>query len=706
MREKSAAVHPRRAAYRTRAPRPSRTSSRPRSRPSSERPPPGPGRLAEMKFDGYRILARLDRGKVSLKSRNENDWTAKFSSIACAVAEELDVRAAYLDGEVAIVRPDGTTSFQALQNLAGGGAIEGVLVYFVFDLLHLDGFDLTRAPLEARKAELERIVGAIKGPTPIRYAAHVVDQNEGFFEQAGKHGLEGIVCKRREGPNLSGRSRDWLKVKCIKRQEFVVGGFTEPEGSRPGIGGLLVGVYDKKGDLVFAGGVGTGFTQGLLRELRKEARSGSPAIDLAVLDAGRRARRRPVVGSSPSWSPRSRSPSGPTTTSPSPPFVSRHARRQGPAHHRPRASGRRDRTPALAGAAQAPLPDRARAHEATAVDARAAAAPREPRALGRAAAVRRGKADEEAAPSSPASTSPIRRASSTPSSGLTKLAVARFYEAIAPHGSSPPSSIGRRRSSAAPGASHKPCFCQKHRGLLGARVDSPRPHPVRRLGSASTSSSTTSPHSSASPRSASSRSTPGTRASPTSRPRSRHLRSRSRATASFGRPAVAAAVQVKDALAVLGPRELRQDDRRRGPPTSLRRSRRRSIGRRAKELLARRREAPPRRRAARLHAWRWASPAASGRSTSTPCGTCAARRASPPTTTRSPERADVSPCRSRGASSPRAAERIEVSAHRVPRRDARRTSPTDPWAAYANTPPAHHEARARCLSGSVDGASR
>jgi bifunctional non-homologous end joining protein LigD len=408
-----------------------------------DRPPSGPGWLAEMKFDGYRILARLDHGKVTLKSRNENDWTAKFASIARAVAE-LDVHAAYLDGEVAVVRPDGTTSFQALQNLAGGGALEGALVYFVFDLLHLDGFDLTRAPLEARKELLDEIVKTAKPGSVVRYASHVVDKNEAFFAQAGRHGLEGIVCKRRDGPYLSGRGRDWVKVKCIKRQEFVVGGFTEPEGSRPGIGGLLVGVYDDVGSLVFAGGVGTGFSQGLLRELRKKldriARPTSP-FSTPVVARGVCRWVEPVLVAEVAfseWTDDDRL---------------RHPSFQGM---------RDDKDPR------------------TIVRERPADAPERPRTLlppkhpyrtgpiakparsGEPPAVRRRKDDEE-----PALVAGVRITNPSrvvyPELGLNKLAVARFYEAIAPR--ILPGLVDRPTTLVrCPEGVHEPCFYQKHRG--------------------------------------------------------------------------------------------------------------------------------------------------------------------------------------------------------------------------------------------------
>lgn len=226
-------------------------------------PPEGPEWLHEQKFDGYRILAEVDRGTVHLFSRRFKDWTVAFPTVATAVAE-LPVHDAVIDGEVAAVLPDGRTSFQALQNARHGRHI----VYFVFDLLALDGDDLTPLPLEQRKARLEQLVNPARGePRVIRYSDHVASNGRAFFELACQHGLEGILSKRRDKPYLPGRGPDWQKTKCLLRQELVIGGFTDPEGSRTGVGALLVGYYDGP-TLVYAGKVGTGFSRAVLGELR------------------------------------------------------------------------------------------------------------------------------------------------------------------------------------------------------------------------------------------------------------------------------------------------------------------------------------------------------------------------------------------------------------------------------------------------------
>ncbi len=228
--------------------------------------PEGDAWLHEMKFDGYRIGCRIDGADVRLLTRSGQDWTAKLPEVAAA-ARRLRVRTALLDGEVAVVRPDGRTSFQALQQVFGGGPRAG-LVYFVFDLLHRDGEDLTPRPLEERKRRLVAVVRRGGRAGVIRVADHVVGEGGRVFAEACRLGFEGIVSKRRADPYVPGRHGSWLKVKCVQRQEFVIGGFTDPEGSRAGIGALLVGVHDASRRLVFAGKVGTGFTQRVALDLR------------------------------------------------------------------------------------------------------------------------------------------------------------------------------------------------------------------------------------------------------------------------------------------------------------------------------------------------------------------------------------------------------------------------------------------------------
>lgn len=228
-------------------------------------PPEGPEWLHEQKFDGYRILASVNDGDVRLHSRRFRDWTIEFPAVVRALAE-LPIRRALIDGEVAVVMPDGRTTFQGLQNSFRDPRAN--LVYFAFDLLALDDEELAHLPLEQRKERLAELVKRSRSSV-LRYSDHVIGNGAAFFRKACERELEGIVSKRRDKPYLPGRSMAWRKVKCIQRQELVIGGFTEPEGDRRGIGALLVGYYE--GDrLVYAGKVGTGFSFAMLVELRRK----------------------------------------------------------------------------------------------------------------------------------------------------------------------------------------------------------------------------------------------------------------------------------------------------------------------------------------------------------------------------------------------------------------------------------------------------
>jgi bifunctional non-homologous end joining protein LigD len=230
--------------------------------------PHGEGWLHEVKLDGYRALCRIDEGRVTFLTREAQDWTERFSALADA-AQRLPVRQALLDGEVVALGEDGKSSFQLLQNSLRRGPAAN-LVYFAFDLLHLNGWDLTRSPLKLRKDLLEKILSresAGEVAPALRYSGHWIGRGEALYRESCRMGLEGIVSKRADQPYRPGRGRDWLKVKCFKSQEFVIGGFTDPSGSRTGLGALLLGVYDKK-NLIYAGKVGTGFTQQSLKDLR------------------------------------------------------------------------------------------------------------------------------------------------------------------------------------------------------------------------------------------------------------------------------------------------------------------------------------------------------------------------------------------------------------------------------------------------------
>jgi bifunctional non-homologous end joining protein LigD len=230
------------------------------------RPPKGPGWLFEPKLDGYRVLCRVEDGDVKVLTRRGNDWTKEFGSIAEAV-RKLPCKAGLIDGEAVVLDSHGVSSFQRLQNALKGDNTRIELV--AFDLLHLDGWDLKSVPLIERKALLERLLES--SPASIRYGAHVTEDGNKFFAAACKLGLEGIVAKRAADPYREReRTRSWLKVKCLRRQEFVIVGFTDPGGSRTGFGALLVATRDaKRAPLRYAGKVGTGFDERMLRGLLK-----------------------------------------------------------------------------------------------------------------------------------------------------------------------------------------------------------------------------------------------------------------------------------------------------------------------------------------------------------------------------------------------------------------------------------------------------
>ncbi len=254
-------------------------SVRPQLATLVEQAPAGDQWFNEIKFDGYRMLCQVERREVKFFSRNGFDWTARVPHLVQAI-RGLGVGSALFDGEVVALEADGSSSFQSLQN-AFSEKKAGSLVYYVFDLLYLDGTNLTKAPLEDRKRLLAEVVGA--GLGPVRDAGYIVGEGPQFFAEACQRRLEGIICKRRDRPYRPGRSAEWLKVKCSHHEEFVVGGYTPPSGARIGFGALLLGYYDG-GKLRYAGRVGTGFTDAFLEELTKRLeqleQKESPFVDL------------------------------------------------------------------------------------------------------------------------------------------------------------------------------------------------------------------------------------------------------------------------------------------------------------------------------------------------------------------------------------------------------------------------------------------
>ena len=218
--------------------------------------PVGDEWLHELKFDGYRMLCHLNRGKAQFWSRNKKDWTEKFPSLSKAL-KTLPATTAILDGEVVVLDKAGHSSFQRLQQSMKG--VTANFVFQIFDLIYLDGYDLRGTPLHERKALLARLLSGLKSDGPLRYSDHVVGNGPQFFKQACQYGLEGIVCKLADSIYESTRSRSWLKVKCSRRQEFVIAGYTPSKNDFPGFGSLILGVYDK-GKLIYCGRVGTGFS--------------------------------------------------------------------------------------------------------------------------------------------------------------------------------------------------------------------------------------------------------------------------------------------------------------------------------------------------------------------------------------------------------------------------------------------------------------
>jgi bifunctional non-homologous end joining protein LigD len=223
----------------------------------------------ERKLDGERCLAFAGPDGVRLMSRSQHDITRTFPEIAAALSAQRPAGGLVADGE--IVAFDGTqTRFGRLQQRLGVASPADQLLrdypvyYYLFDVLFTDGTDTRPLPLTERKRIL---AGAVTFTDPLRFTEHRERDGEAFFQQACRDGWEGLIAKRADAPYRGARSRDWLKFKCENAQEFVIGGFTDPQRSRVGFGALLLGYYDQDGRLVYAGKVGTGFDQRTLRAL-------------------------------------------------------------------------------------------------------------------------------------------------------------------------------------------------------------------------------------------------------------------------------------------------------------------------------------------------------------------------------------------------------------------------------------------------------
>ena len=229
--------------------------------------------LFEIKWDGYRAVAFIEDGKVRLVSRNQNELTARYPELH-DMAKLVKAKTAILDGEVVALDEEGRASFSLMQQRTGfrPGGRRGVsnadvpVLYYAFDLLYLDGYDWRRMPLEERKRKLQSVL--VAGDV-VRYSDHYEEQGKALFEIARQKKLEGILAKRTGSLYEERRSREWLKIKIRHRIECVIGGFTEPEGSRAHFGSVVLGLYDKQGRLIHVGQAGSGFNQKSLTEISK-----------------------------------------------------------------------------------------------------------------------------------------------------------------------------------------------------------------------------------------------------------------------------------------------------------------------------------------------------------------------------------------------------------------------------------------------------
>ena len=222
--------------------------------------------LFEIKWDGYRAIAFLERGSVRLVSRNQNDLTAAYPELQ-SIGASIKAETAMLDGEIVALDELGRPSFSLMQQRTGVGSggrriqrtrDDVPVVYYVFDLLYLDGYNLMTVPLEERKELLASIL------TPgglVRYSDHYIGNGKALLQAAAQNGLEGIVAKLRTSLYLQKRSREWLKIKFVRQQECVIGGYTDPRGSRENFGSVVLGLYGDEDRLIHVGHAGSGFTE-------------------------------------------------------------------------------------------------------------------------------------------------------------------------------------------------------------------------------------------------------------------------------------------------------------------------------------------------------------------------------------------------------------------------------------------------------------
>jgi bifunctional non-homologous end joining protein LigD len=236
-----------------------------------DKPPTTPADwVFEVKFDGYRMLARVEGKSVRLITRNGNDWTSKLKPLQQEIVR-LKLPDGWYDGEIVVNDEQGRPNFGMLQ-LAFDGSNTAHIVYFIFDAPFMKGHDLRDVPLDERRALLQAELEKKESDT-VRFSAQFGEDPAQLIEAACKLGLEGVIGKRRDSRYVGRRSPDWIKLKCQQRQEFVIGGYTDPQGARVGIGSLILGYYDKDKVLRYAGNVGTGFNEATLRDLLKKLKA-------------------------------------------------------------------------------------------------------------------------------------------------------------------------------------------------------------------------------------------------------------------------------------------------------------------------------------------------------------------------------------------------------------------------------------------------
>jgi len=247
--------------------------------------------IVENKFDGYRLLARIESGQARLFTRNGHDWTDKLETVAAAVGS-LGIESAWLDGEIVVMGANGTPDFNALQNSIDNARTKDV-VYFVFDMPFHGGFDLRAVPLATRRSELERVLAGHETDA-VRFSQSFDVSPAQMLGAACQMGMEGVIAKRADSPYVSARTETWLKLKCGLRQEFVVVGYTERSGATGEVGGLLLAYHGDDGALRYGGSVGTGWDSKMGRQLYQrlsKLRSDKPAVDAGSVKPGRWSRR-------------------------------------------------------------------------------------------------------------------------------------------------------------------------------------------------------------------------------------------------------------------------------------------------------------------------------------------------------------------------------------------------------------------------------